>query len=72
MSTFNKEKFPLLFASVAEVLGEEDAETQLSAAWNGYIEDSESDWVDSGYISTSFKWSYTPQGDEFWRNMTHW
>lgn len=62
MSKFNKDYFPLLFAEVAKVLGEEEAERQLGIAWDTY----QVGWVDCDDVDGAFAWICTPQGHIFW------
>lgn len=62
MSKFNKDDFPLLFAEVAKVLGEEEAEKQLGIAWDAY----QDGWVDTDEVDGAFVWSRTPHGRDFW------
>lgn len=69
MSKFNKDDFPLLFAEVAKVLGDEEAEKQLSIAWEWYGRSKES-FLDS-CLSTAFVWSATPQGSDYWNTIEY-
>lgn len=66
MSKFNKSDFPLLFATVSKVLGEEEAEKQLSIAYEssgGRL------WEDLTLLSVAFVWDETTQGWDYWNNI---
>lgn len=63
MGEFNKGDFPLLFATVSKVLGDEDAEKQLSIA---YESSGGRDWEDFTDLSACFYWDDTSQGSEYW------
>lgn len=66
MEKFNKEDFPLLFKSVSTVLGEEEAEKQLSIA---YGSSGGEHWEDSRLLSIAFYWDGTIQGHDYWENI---
>lgn len=66
MSKFNKSDFPLLFATVSKVLGDEEANKQLSIA---YKSSGGKDWEDFTDLSACFYWDDTSQGSEYWLNV---
>lgn len=66
MSKFNKSDFPQLFATVSKVLGEEEAEKQLSIA---YESSGGRDWEDFTDLSACFYWDETKQGYSYWEDL---
>lgn len=69
MDKFNKEDLPLLFKSVSLVLGEEEAEKQLSIAYESYSGHS-CGFEDHVYVSAAFEWIETEQGYEYWSHIS--
>lgn len=63
MSKFNKGDFPLLFATVSKVLGEDEAEKQLSIA---YESSGGGEWEDLTVLSSAFVFDETAQGWSYW------
>lgn len=66
VSGFNKDDFPILFATVSKVLGDEEAEKQLSIAYEssgGRL------WEDLSLLSVAFVWDETTQGWSYWHNI---
>lgn len=66
MSKFNKSDFPLLFATVTKVLGEDGAEKQLSIA---YESSGGRDWDDGDDLACTFFWEETEQGYVYWEDL---
>lgn len=63
---FNKEHFPRLFATVSKVLGDEEAEKQLSIA---YESSGGVGWDNFADLSAAFAWDDTLQGRDYWGGL---
>lgn len=66
MRKFDKKEFPLLFTTVSKLLGGEDAEKQLSIA---YESSGGEGWVNDCSISSAFNWGETEQGSAYWSDV---
>ncbi|QYW06069.1 hypothetical protein KASIA_p025 [Shewanella phage vB_SspS_KASIA] len=65
MSSIQRD-FPQLFETVSKVLGDEEAEKQLSIAYEssgGRL------WEDLSLLSVAFVWDETTQGWSYWHNI---
>lgn len=63
---FNKGAFPLLFTTVSKVLGDEEAEKQLSIT---YESSAGRQWEDRTNLASCFYWDETRQGTKYWNDL---